>query len=180
MCNKMSDVRLSNASPTLERVDARQPDHGKPSVCRNLFGTADREETMREARAAARDNERAFVDRWNFDPAADRPLSPGNYEWVVESNAPEFFFRPPHARRGADLNDNDERRRDAERSDSSDNGPRKRPAGVTGGCSSECQTKRSRTGDDDDDDDDQPQPACRTAASAERTSSTPENETLLH
>ncbi|KAM4614935.1 cyclin-dependent kinase inhibitor 1Ba [Polymixia lowei] len=189
MCNKMSDVRLSNASPTLERVDARQPDHTKPPVCRNLFGTFDREEFQRDRKDIMREEQRAFAERWSFDPVLDRPLSPGDCKWESVTCAPEFYYRPPHQRQpprqNADLSGGGDDRRDAERGadlDPVSNGSRKRTA--RGGCSSECQSKRSHTDeedDDDDDDDDQSDGAVsQTATRVERTPSKPDSGTLLY
>lgn len=96
MCNKMSDVRLSNASPTVERVDARQPENVRPPVRRNLFGTPDREEVQRYLAAAIEDDVQAFVERYDFDPVEERPLPPVNYQWQEDRDAPEFYRRPPH------------------------------------------------------------------------------------
>ncbi|NWW42799.1 CDN1B inhibitor, partial [Pedionomus torquatus] len=44
----MSNVRISNGSPTLERMEARQSEYPKPSACRNLFGPVNHEELNRE------------------------------------------------------------------------------------------------------------------------------------
>jgi len=124
MCNEMSDVRhrASTARPTLER-DSRPAKQGgsaaKPRACRNLFGsrtagsggsgggsgtfgTADSE-------AAERAAERAFAERWDYDPVTDRPLrrrSPadgeggggGGHDWEEVESPPEFYVRPPHKR----------------------------------------------------------------------------------
>lgn len=102
MCNKMSDVRLSNASPTLERgVDARPADALRPPVRRNLFGSRspDRaEEIRRYLNASIQDDVRDFMEHYNFDPVNDRPLSPRNYEWEEDQDAAEFYRRPPHRR----------------------------------------------------------------------------------
>lgn len=97
MCNKMSDVRLSNASPTLERgVDARQQDNLRPRVRRNLFGRPDPAEIQRNLDAVVREEAQAFRERYNFDPESDRPLSPRNFEWEEDTDPPEFYLRPPH------------------------------------------------------------------------------------
>ncbi|XP_048010830.1 cyclin-dependent kinase inhibitor 1Ba [Megalobrama amblycephala] len=100
MC-KMSKVRVSNGSPTLERVDARQADHAKPPVCRNLFGTVDREEFARDVEEQMREIEKASKEKWNYDFAKNEPLEPGNYEWqeVDAKEVPEFYTRPPHVKR---------------------------------------------------------------------------------
>lgn len=96
MCNKMSDVRLSNASPTLERVDARQPDNVRPSVRRNLFGRPDREEIRRYVTASIQEEVQGFRERYNFDPVSDTPLATRNYDWQEDRDAPEFYRRQPH------------------------------------------------------------------------------------
>lgn len=160
MCNKMSDVRLSNASPTLERVDARQPDNVRPPVRRNLFGTPDPTEIRRYVTASIREDVQRFRESYNFDPVNERPLSPGNYEWQEDRDAPEFYTRQPHGSqrlpRSEDLPGGNEDRPDAgETSEPSDepdrDGSRKRRSGASGSCSSECQSKRSHTDDDDGD-----------------------------
>uniref|UniRef100_A0A7N8YLP8 Cyclin-dependent kinase inhibitor 1B n=1 Tax=Mastacembelus armatus TaxID=205130 RepID=A0A7N8YLP8_9TELE len=92
----MSDVRLSNASPTVERVDARQPENVRPPVCRNLFGTPDREENRRILTDSIQDGVAAFMETYNFDPVNDRPLSPGSYDWQEDQDPPEFYLRAPH------------------------------------------------------------------------------------
>ncbi|XP_034718901.1 cyclin-dependent kinase inhibitor 1B-like isoform X2 [Etheostoma cragini] len=159
MCNKMSDVRLSNASPTLERVDARQPDNVRPSVCRNLFGRPDPEEIQRNVTASIQEGLRSFTETYNFDPVNDRPLAPRNYVWQEDRNAPEFYTRQPHrsqrSRRPLAPEDlrGDNNRQDAEtRSERQSDQPhragsRKRRSGP---CSSECEKKRSHTDEDDD------------------------------
>lgn len=122
MCNKMSDVRLSNASPTLERVDPRQPDNVRPPVRRSLFGRPDPEELRRNVAALVREDVQAFIERYNFDPAEERPLAPRNFEWEADGDAPEFYRRPTRARRdvgpaggdtGQDAADRSGRRRGA-------------------------------------------------------------------
>ncbi|XP_076007784.1 uncharacterized protein LOC143001837 [Genypterus blacodes] len=164
MCNKMSDVRLSNASPTLERVDARQPDNARPPVRRNLFGAPDREETRRYFRDAQEEERRVFAETYDFDPGSDRPLSPHNYSWELVSGAPEFYSRPAHRRQrphgNVDLRrgqqDAEDRNERCSVPEPDRNGSRKRPAGAPGACASESQSKRSRTnGSDDDDEDDE-------------------------
>ncbi|XP_071389744.1 cyclin-dependent kinase inhibitor 1B-like [Centroberyx affinis] len=190
MCNKMSDVRLSNASPTLERVDARQPDIAKPPVCRNLFGTIDREGFQRDCRAMRVEEVRAFEERWNYDPVNDTPLSPRTCEWEAVSDAPEFYRRQPHQHHSPpgneDLHGNNNQQDAAERNgrqadpQPARHGSRKRPAGASGGCSSECQSKRSHT-DEDDDDDDEDQSGCpgsQTVTSAEQTPGRLDSRTL--
>ncbi|XP_032360618.1 cyclin-dependent kinase inhibitor 1Ba [Etheostoma spectabile] len=161
MCNKMSDVRLSNASPTLERVDARQPDNVRPSVRRNLFGRPDPEEIQRNVTASIRENVRSFTETYNFDPVNDRPLAPRNYVWEEDHNAPEFYVRQPHRSQRPQRDEDfrgDNNRQDAEtrselQSDQPQrDGSRKRRSGTSGPCSSECEKKRSHTDEDDDED----------------------------
>ncbi|KAF7653219.1 hypothetical protein LDENG_00086020 [Lucifuga dentata] len=156
----MSEVRLSNASPTLERVDARQPDNARPPVRRNLFGTSDPEETRRYFRDFNQEEQRAFAETWDFDPVAGEPLSPRNYNWEEVSDAPEYYHRPPHRRqpppgnvdlRGdnnqQDAEERNERRPDPQPDPQPDrNGSRKRPAAASGACSSQSQSKRYRAG----------------------------------
>ncbi|KAM6896196.1 cyclin-dependent kinase inhibitor 1Ba [Lycodopsis pacificus] len=141
MCNKMSEVRLSNASPTVERVDARQPDSARPSVRRNLFGKPDPDEIRSYVADSIQRDVAGFTETYNFDPVNDRPLSPRNYDWQEDRHAPEFYLREPHGRQ-------EERSAQRDR-----NGSRKRGSGASGSCSSESQSKRSRTDKDDDDED---------------------------
>ncbi|XP_026857980.2 cyclin-dependent kinase inhibitor 1Ba [Electrophorus electricus] len=95
---KMSNVRLSNGSPPLERVDARLADHTKPPVCRNLFGSVDPEEFRRDYLEQLQEMEKADTEKWNFDFSKNEPLSPGKYEWeeVDGKDLPDFYTRPPH------------------------------------------------------------------------------------
>lgn len=152
MCIKMSDVRLSNASPTLERVDARQPDSLRPSVRRCLFGSPDRAELREIFEASMQEEERRFRDTYNFDPVENRPLSPGRFVWEEWEDAPEFYRRPPHVRRNSSR-----RRREcaesAEERTAAAGRPRKRPSDPSGSsCSSEPQSKTSHNNKDDDQD----------------------------
>lgn len=103
---KMSNVRLSNGSPTLERVDSRSTDHTKAPVCRNLFGTVDHEEFMKDCKEQMQEMARASTETWNFDFSNNEPLPDGKFEWSeVDSRAvPEFYTRPPRIR--ADSPDN--------------------------------------------------------------------------
>ncbi len=98
---KMSKVRVSNGSPTLERVDARQTDHARPPVCRNLFGSVDREQFARDVNEQMLEMEKASEEKYNYDFAKNEPLAPGDYEWqeVDAKEVPEFYTRPPHAKR---------------------------------------------------------------------------------
>ncbi|XP_060923717.1 cyclin-dependent kinase inhibitor 1Ba [Limanda limanda] len=159
MCIKMSDVRLSNASPTFERVDARQPDTMRPPVRRNLFGRPDREEVRRNLATTVQEEVEAFRERYNFDPVEERPLEPRNFEWQADRSAPEFYLRPPHGIRppgreeqlpAGDLRQ--ERSEPRPENQAAPKRPRKRPSGDSGPCSSECPSKRSHTDDEDDED----------------------------
>ena len=96
----MSDVRLSNASPTLERGvgDARPNEPAKPPVRRNLFGNLEREGFEEDFRATMHTAQRAFAERWDYDPVDDQPLSSRGYEWEAVEAPPEFYVRPAHQR----------------------------------------------------------------------------------
>lgn len=182
MCNKMSDVRLSNASPTLERVDARQPDNVRPPVSRNLFGSPDREGLRRYFDAAMQEDVQDFMDEYDFDPINERPLPSRRYHWQQISDAAEFYLRPPHGsqrpQRGVDHNGQDaegsgERRPDRQ---PERDGSRKRRSVASGPCSNECQSKRSHTDEDDDDDEDKSNDsASQTVKAAEERRPGPEN-----
>lgn len=98
----MSNVRVSNGSPSLERMDARQAEHPKPSACRNLFGPVNHEELTRDLEKHCRDMEEASQRKWNFDFKNHKPLE-GRYEWqeVEKGSLPEFYYRPPRPPKGA-------------------------------------------------------------------------------
>lgn len=156
MCNKMSDVRLSNASP-VERVDARQQDNVRPSVRRNLFGRPNPEEIRRDAENSEREEVQRFRETYDFDLVEGRPLAPRSYDWAQDDDAPEFYSRQPHSRpRGSP---GDSNRLDNDGGDRPSgpqpgkNGSRKRSAEDADSCSTECMTKRSRSSDGGDDDD---------------------------
>lgn len=108
----MSNVRISNGSPTLERVDSRSTDHTKAPVCRNLFGPVDHDEFNKDCKKKMQEMTRASTEKWNFDFAQNAPLSDGKFEWrEVDGRAvPEFYTRPPRIRadspNGVDLNGN--------------------------------------------------------------------------
>ncbi|XP_041113059.1 cyclin-dependent kinase inhibitor 1B-like [Polyodon spathula] len=91
----MSNVRISNGSPTLERMNARQPDHPKPSACRTLFGTVDHEELKRDLKGQLLELEVASCARWNFDFVNHKPMKPGRYEWEIvdDEEVPGFYTR---------------------------------------------------------------------------------------
>ncbi|XP_066488361.1 cyclin-dependent kinase inhibitor 1B [Tiliqua scincoides] len=92
----MSNVRLSNGSPTLERMEGRPAEPPKPSACRSLFGPVDHDALARELRRHRRQLEEAGRRRWNFDFQRHRPLQ-GRYEWlaVAPDALPAFYSRPP-------------------------------------------------------------------------------------
>ncbi|XP_036312295.1 cyclin-dependent kinase inhibitor 1B isoform X2 [Pipistrellus kuhlii] len=98
----MSTVRVSNGSPSLERMDARQAEYPKPSACRNLFGPVDHEELTRDLEKHCRDIEEASQRKWNFDFKNHKPLE-GRYEWqeVDKGSLPEFYYRAPRPPKGA-------------------------------------------------------------------------------
>lgn len=98
----MSNVRVSNGSPSLERMDARQTEHPKPSACRNLFGPVNHEELTRDLEKHCRDMEEASQRKWNFDFQNHKPLE-GRYEWqeVERGSLPEFYYRPPRPPKSA-------------------------------------------------------------------------------
>ncbi|XP_048371925.1 cyclin-dependent kinase inhibitor 1B [Sphaerodactylus townsendi] len=95
----MSRVRLSNGSPTLERMEARRADSPKPSACRSLFGPVDRDELARELQRHRLELAEAGRRTWNFDFQRHRPLD-GRYEWqaVAPDALPDFYTRPPRLR----------------------------------------------------------------------------------
>lgn len=101
-CGEMSNVRISNGSPTLERMEARQAEYPKPSACRNLFGPVNHEELNRDLNRHLQEMEEAYRRKWNFDFQNHRPLE-GRYEWqaVEKGSSPDFYFRPPRLRKAA-------------------------------------------------------------------------------
>jgi len=94
----MSNVRLSNGSPTLERTDARVSEHPKPSFCRNLFGPVDHEELKRELKGHFQEMEEDASAKWNFDFANHKPLN-GRFKWdlVDCKDLPDFYNKPPRS-----------------------------------------------------------------------------------
>ncbi|XP_006004206.1 cyclin dependent kinase inhibitor 1Bb [Latimeria chalumnae] len=92
----MSNVRISNGSPSLERMEARQSDYPKPSACRNLFGPVDHEELTRDLKTQRQAMEEEFQQRWNFDIKNHCPLE-GRFQWeaVYSKDVPDFYSRPP-------------------------------------------------------------------------------------
>lgn len=93
----MSDVRLSNGSPTLERTEPRVPEQPKPSACRTLFGPVDHEELARDLKGHLREMEEAASAKWGFDFANHTPLVNGRLQWELVDcrDVPDFYHRPP-------------------------------------------------------------------------------------
>lgn len=90
---KMSDVRLSNGSPTLERTDTRVSDHPKPSACRSLFGSVDHEELKRDLKGHLREMEETASAKWGFDFANHTPLTNSRFEWeLVDCRDVPIFY----------------------------------------------------------------------------------------
>ncbi|KAF7652194.1 hypothetical protein LDENG_00100070 [Lucifuga dentata] len=98
----MSDVRLSNGSPTLERTDARVSDHPKPSACRSLFGSVDHEELKRDLKGHLREMEEAASAKWSFDFANHTPLVNGRLDWEIVDcrDVPDFYSRQQRREKG--------------------------------------------------------------------------------
>ncbi|KAJ8262352.1 hypothetical protein GJAV_G00165460 [Gymnothorax javanicus] len=95
----MSNVRLSNGSPTLERMDARLSDQAKPSACRNLFGTVDHEELTKDLNGHLKAMDEEASAKYNFDFSNQKPLPPGRFEWQIvnSEDVPEFYSRSQRA-----------------------------------------------------------------------------------
>lgn len=151
----MSNVRLSNGSPTLERMDARLSDQPKPSACRSLFGPVDHEELKRELKGHLMAMEKASTESWNFDFSSFTPLQHGRYLWssVDSTDLPSFYSSTGN--KSVDVNGNHERlaersetrsetqteRREQQQQQQPVKIQRKRPS-----CpDSSCQTKRPHT-----------------------------------
>ncbi|CAK6950939.1 cyclin-dependent kinase inhibitor 1Bb [Scomber scombrus] len=98
----MSDVRLSNGSPTLERTDPRVSDHPKPSACRSLFGSVDHEELKRDLKGHLREMDDAASAKWGFDFANHKPLAHGRLDWELVDcrDLPDFYSRQPRREKG--------------------------------------------------------------------------------
>ncbi|XP_035497685.2 cyclin-dependent kinase inhibitor 1Bb [Scophthalmus maximus] len=98
----MSDVRLSNGSPTLERTDPRVSEHPKPSACRSLFGSVDHEELKRDLKGHLREMEETASAKWGFDFASHTPLVNDRLEWELVDCAgvPDFYRRPLRREKG--------------------------------------------------------------------------------
>ncbi|XP_077425325.1 cyclin dependent kinase inhibitor 1Bb [Vanacampus margaritifer] len=92
----MSDVRLSNGSPTLERSEPRLSEHPKPSACRILFGSVDHDELRRDLKGHLRELEEAASAKWSFDFASHSPLENDTglrWELVDCCDVPDFYTR---------------------------------------------------------------------------------------
>ncbi|XP_022611840.1 cyclin-dependent kinase inhibitor 1B [Seriola lalandi dorsalis] len=98
----MSDVRLSNGSPTLERTDPRVSDHPKPSACRSLFGFVDHEELKKDLKGHLREMEETASAKWGFDFANHTPLANDRLQWelVDRRDVPDFYHRPHRREKG--------------------------------------------------------------------------------
>ncbi|CAL8359177.1 unnamed protein product [Lota lota] len=99
----MSNVRLSNGSPTLERTDARVSEHPKPSICRSLFGPVDHEELKRDLKGHLQEMEEVASASWNFDFANHKPLKGGRFKWELVDckDLPDFYSKPPRLSRSS-------------------------------------------------------------------------------
>ncbi|XP_043542544.1 cyclin-dependent kinase inhibitor 1Bb [Chiloscyllium plagiosum] len=89
----MSNVRISNGSPSLERMAAQQGGHPKPSACRNLFGPVNHDELNRDLQKKQKEIREQDRRRWNYDFERDKPLD-GNYKWeaVDCKDVPNFYW----------------------------------------------------------------------------------------
>ena len=97
---KMSNVRLSNGSPTLERTEPRVSEHPKPSACRSLFGSVDHEELKRDLKGHLREMEDTASAKWGFDFASYSPLVNDRLDWKLVDcrDVPDFYQRPLRTR----------------------------------------------------------------------------------
>lgn len=87
----MSNVRLSNGSPTLERMDARLSDNPKSTACRSLFGPVDHEELKKDLKGRLHEMEEAASAKWNFDFSSHKPIPNGRYCWKPVDDSPLFY-----------------------------------------------------------------------------------------
>ncbi|XP_034443364.1 cyclin-dependent kinase inhibitor 1Bb [Hippoglossus hippoglossus] len=96
----MSNVRLSNGSPTLERTEPRVSEHPKPSACRSLFGSVDHEELKRDLKGHLREMEETASAKWGFDFASYSPLVNDRLDWKLVDcrDVPDFYQRPLRTR----------------------------------------------------------------------------------
>ncbi|XP_058264468.1 cyclin dependent kinase inhibitor 1Bb [Hemibagrus wyckioides] len=154
----MSNVRLSNGSPTLERMDAtRLSDQPKPSACRTLFGPVDHEELKRELTGHLKAIEEAAVETWGFNFSTHTPRPNARFIWklVDSKDLPSFYSASeqpsksvcPSGNNGVDLNGNcgltttNEEKEDRSEKHTDRTDKRKRPACID----SSCPSKRTRT-----------------------------------
>ncbi|XP_068595357.1 cyclin dependent kinase inhibitor 1Bb [Brachionichthys hirsutus] len=138
----MSDVRLSNGSPTLERTEPRLSERPKPSACRSLFAV-DHDELRRDLKGHLREMEDAASAKWGFDFANHVPLANSRFEWELVdcNNIPDFYGGQTRSEKGVfsagnnnvDLNGNHRRAVEA-------------PSGGGGqtGCTEQCAGLRKR------------------------------------
>lgn len=98
----MSEVRLSNGSPTLERTEPRVSDHPKPSACRSLFGSVDHEELTRDLKRHLREMEEAASEKWGFDFGSHTPLPDSRLEWELVDckTVPTFYSTQSRRKKG--------------------------------------------------------------------------------
>ncbi|TRY91472.1 hypothetical protein DNTS_027217 [Danionella cerebrum] len=91
----MSNVRLSNGSPTLERMEARLADQSKPSACRSLFGPVDHEELKRDFQRTMKAMADASAENWDFDFDTHTPRPGGRFQWEALDirSVPGFYSR---------------------------------------------------------------------------------------
>ncbi|KAG1938373.1 cyclin-dependent kinase inhibitor 1Bb [Pimephales promelas] len=150
----MSNVRLSNGSPTLERMEARVSDQPKPSACRNLFGPVDHEELKKDFQRHLKAMEDASTDAWNFDFSTHTPRADGRFQWEALDirSVPGFYSRSERGKgsnlhmcssgnnndNNVDVNGNHECRV-TEETPETPREPRKRPSCLD----SSCQSKHS-------------------------------------
>lgn len=87
----MSNVRLSNGSPTLGRMDARLSDNLKSTACRSLFGPVNHEELKKDLKGRLHEMEEAASAKWNFDFSSHKPLPNGRYNWKTVDDSPIFY-----------------------------------------------------------------------------------------
>ncbi|XP_069759859.1 cyclin dependent kinase inhibitor 1Bb [Narcine bancroftii] len=92
----MSNVRISNGSPSLEIMAAQPTGHPKPSACRSLFGPVDHDVLNQDLQKKRKEIHDQDKGRWNFDFERDKPLD-GNYTWeaVNRKDVPDFYWRSP-------------------------------------------------------------------------------------
>ncbi|XP_051975573.1 cyclin-dependent kinase inhibitor 1B-like [Xyrauchen texanus] len=101
----MSNVRLSNGSPTMERMEARLSDQPKPSACRNLFGPVDHEELKKDLQRHLKAMEDAAAEEWNFDISTHTPRANGRYQWeALDIRSVPGFYSQSERGKGTDVN----------------------------------------------------------------------------